>query len=189
MSAHRIATRYAKSLIEVANEQGKLDRVLEDIQSFGQLCAVRDFYLLVKSPIIKADKKKKILDSLLGEKFDELTMSFIHILLRKGREAYLSEIAQEFILEYKKLRHITTVKVTTAVELSEKALEALRKKLAASGITDGEIELETKVNPKLIGGLTIEFDGKKYDSSVARKLDELHKQFEDNLYISQIIAS
>ncbi len=189
MSVHRIASRYAKSLIEVAIEKGKLERVLEDIQTFDQLCAIRDFYLLVKSPVIKAEKKKKVLDSILGDKFDELTMKFIHILLRKGREAYLSEIADEYIAEYKKLKHITSVKLTTAAKLSEQTLLKLRQKLEQSGISDGEIEIETKVNPKLIGGFTLEFDGKKYDASVAHKLDELHKEFEDNLYISQIMAS
>lgn len=189
MSAQRIATRYAKSLIKVAQEKGKLDSVLEDIKAFDGLCNVRDFHLLLKSPVIKADKKKKILDFMLGSKFDELTMKFIHILLRKGRESYMSEIADEFILEYKKLKQITTVRVTSATKLTENALKVMRQKLADAGISDGKIELETKVNPKLIGGFTIEFDGKKYDSSVARKLDELHSQFEDNLYISQIIAS
>ncbi|MAT55733.1 MAG: ATP synthase F1 subunit delta [Bacteroidetes bacterium] len=189
MSAQRIASRYARSLIEVAQEKGKLERVLEDIKAFDALSKVRDFYLLLKSPVIKADKKKKILEAILGGKFDDLTMQFINILLRKGREAYLSEIANEFIQEYKRLKNITTVKVTSAVKLDEKALNLIRQKLAESAISKGEIELVTKVNPNLIGGLLIEFDGKQYDSSVARKLNELHKQFEDNLYISQIIAS
>ena len=59
MSAQRIASRYARSLIEVAQEKGKLERVLEDIKAFDALSKVRDFYLLLKSPVIKADKKKK----------------------------------------------------------------------------------------------------------------------------------
>lgn len=189
MSAHRIASRYAKSLIDVAQENGKLDRVLQDIKAFASLTEVRDFNLLLKSPVIKADKKRKILEAIVGDKFDELTMNFINILLRKGREVYLKEIAQEFVQDYKRLKNITTVNVFTAVKLAEPQLKLIREKLTQSGIASGDIEIQTKVNPNLIGGIVIQFEDKHYDASAARKLKELHKQFETNLYISQIIAS
>ena len=189
MSVQRIASRYAKSLLDLAVEQNKVERVLDDIQAFKEAVKNRDFYLMLKSPIINAAKKTQVTKQIFGDKFDELTMAFVNILFTKGREAYLPEISQEFIDQYKKLRHISTVRVTSASPLSEDALAALRKKLEESPETDEKVEIITKVDPELIGGLVIEFADKVYDASVAHKLDQLKKDFVDNLYVSKIVAS
>jgi len=188
MSVQRIATRYAKSLIELSQERGKLDRVLEDVRSFDEVARNRDFLLMLKSPIIKADRKEKIFKALFSGKYDELTMAFLHILLRKNREEYLGDVAKEFIRQYKAVKHISTVKVTTAAKLSDTALEAIHKKLVEGSVTDEKVEVSTTIDPALIGGLVIEFNNRLYDSSVAHKLEQLKKEFKDNHYISQIIA-
>ena len=189
MSVQRIANRYAKSLIELAREGNKLDRVLEDVQSFNEVCQNKDFRMMLKSPIVSIDKKAQVFDALFTGKYDELTMAFLKILLKKGRESYLAEIGNEFADQYKRLQHISSVKLTTATKLSDAAVEDIRKKLVASTATDDKVELKTAVDSSLIGGFVIEFEDKLYDASVAHKLDLLKKEFKDNLYISQIIAS
>ncbi|MDX1943221.1 MAG: ATP synthase F1 subunit delta [Saprospiraceae bacterium] len=188
MSVARIAHRYAKSLVDLAIERDKLDRVLEDVQSFKEAAKNRDFYLLMKSPVIHHAKKQQVIEALFKGKYDELTMAFLQILIKKGREGYLPEIANEFIHEYKKYKHITTVRLTTATPLSEAAVKLIHDKLEASKETDSQVQMETVVDEHLIGGFTLEFDGKVYDASVKSKLEDLKKEFEDNLYISQIIA-
>jgi F-type H+-transporting ATPase subunit delta len=115
-------------------------------------------------------------------------MAFLRILLRKGREAQLVEIANEFDLQYRAIKHITTVKLTTAVKLSEEAVKAIHAKLMASTNTDQNVELTTEVDPDLIGGFVIEFGDKLYDASVAHKLEQMKGNFKGNLYISQIMA-
>lgn len=177
MSIQRIASRYAKSLIELSEEQGKLDRVLEDLESFKAVAANRDFYLLMKSPIVSADKKLSVVQALFEGKYDDLTLAFLRILITKGREEYLPEISEEFIHQYKKIKHISTIKVTTAKPLSAKALEDLRQKLEASPETDEKVEVETAVDESLIGGFVLEFDDKIYDASVQQKLEELKRGF------------
>ena len=188
MSVQRIASRYAKSLIDLAQEQGKLDRVLEDVKTFQQVSKNRDFLLMLRSPVVKADTKEKIFKQLFAGKFDEMTMAFLQILLRKGRESQLAEIASEYILQYKFIQHISTVKLTTASKLSDETVKAIKDKLLASTATDKNVELITEVNPELIGGFVIEFEDKLYDASVSHKLDLMKKNFKDNLYISQIMA-
>lgn len=188
MSIARIAHRYAKSLIDLASEQGKLERVLEDVQSFKNLSKNKEFRAFIKSPIIHHSKKEAIVENLFKGKFDILTMSFLHILIRKGREAYLPEIAEEFIQEYKKLKHITTVRLTTAASLSEVAKKAIETKLVASNKTSDKVELVTVVDPDIVGGYVLEFDGNVYDASIKHKLMQLKDEFDDNLYISQIFA-
>lgn len=175
MSVQRIAGRYAKSLLDLAREQNKLDRVLEDVKSFQAASKNRDFYLLLKSPIVNARKKLSILDALFKDKYDEMTMAFLRILVNKGREPYLPEVAEEFITQYKKIKHISTVKVTTAKPMTAAAMEALKAKLTASDATAQSVEIETAVNPELIGGFILELDDKIYDASVAQKLEEVKR--------------
>lgn len=186
MSVQRIASRYAKSLIELSQEQGKLDRVLEDLESFKAVAANRDFYLLMKSPIVNADKKLSVIKALFEGRYDDLTLAFLRILITKGREMYLPEISEEFLHQYKKIKHVSTVKVTTAKPMSAEALEALRKKLEASTETDDKVEIETAVDESLIGGFVLEFDDKIYDASVQQKLDELKRGFKNNLFLSKV---
>ncbi len=189
MSVQRIATRYAKSLIDLAKDSGKLDKVLEDVQSFNEVCKNRDFWLMLKSPIVNTDKKEKIFDKLFSGKYDELTMAFLKILLKKGREPLLADIGKAFITQHKKLKRISSVKLTTATKLGDAAVEAIHKKMVQSSATDDNVELQTIVNPDLIGGFVVEFEDRLYDASVAHKLALLKKEFKDNLYISKIIAS
>ncbi|MEK7255367.1 MAG: ATP synthase F1 subunit delta, partial [Bacteroidota bacterium] len=126
--------------------------------------------------------------SSFSSKFDPMTMAFLKILVKKGREALLRDIAKEAISEFRKIKHITTVRLTTAVKLSDSVVEAIRKKLDASDTTDKNVEITTRVNPELIGGFVLEYDDKLYDASVTHQLEQAKKGFKDNLYISQIIA-
>lgn len=186
MSVIRIASRYAKSLIDLAVEQDKLERILEDIKSFQKTADNREFYLLLKSPIINTTKKQQIFNAMFDGKFDEMTSAFMKIILNKGREAYLPEIADEFVNQYKAIKHISTVKLTTAVPLSEETVSKIKQRLVASSATEAHVELLTKVNPDIVGGFVIEFDDKLYDSSVTHKMELLRKEFSKNLFVKDV---
>ena len=185
MSVTRIATRYAKSLIELAIEQGKLEQVNTDVDTLNAATRNRDLHLMLKSPIIHADKKIAVLDAIFKGRIDALTLSYLHLLVNKGRESYVPEIAAEFVSQYKLLKKITTVTVTSAAPLSDAVLAELKKKLLASDTTSDNLEIVTKTDPALVGGFVLEFDNKRYDASVSHKLDELKSQFMKNLYIKE----
>lgn len=182
MSTYRIASRYAKSLIDLAIQQGKLDRILEDVTAFFNATKNRDFMLLLKSPIVNPDKKEKVLDAIFKEKIDPLTHSFIQIILRKGRESQLAEISQEFINQYREIKGISIVNVVSAEALSQEAIESIRRKLVESKLTHENIEFNTSVDKNLIGGFVISFEDKLYDASVKNQLDELRKEFSTKDY-------
>ena len=182
----RVAGRYAKSLIDLAVERGNLQSVVGDIEHLNEAMKNRDLYLMLKSPIINSGKKESIMKTLFAESFDTVTMSFINICIAKKREDILPEITADFLAEYKKMQSITTIKVTTASPLSKDALDALRNKLIDSSDTAKNVEIETVINPDLIGGYVVEFGDKLYDASVAHKLESLKKQFKNNIYESQI---
>jgi F-type H+-transporting ATPase subunit delta len=185
MSVTRIATRYAKSLIELSQEQGKLEKVHDDMKMLHEAAKNRDLHIFLKSPVIPADKKIAAFKAIFGSKMDELTLAYMSLLANKGREGYLSEISSQFITQYKSLKQITSVKVTTATPMGEDLLADLRNKLVSSGATTANLDIETAVDPNIIGGFILEFDNKRYDASVSHKLEELKSQFNKNLYIKE----
>jgi F-type H+-transporting ATPase subunit delta len=177
MSASRIASRYSKSLLDLAIERNELSQVLTDINYVGQAVKVRDLYLMIKSPIINPAKKKAIFHRLFGGKLSKTTESFFDIMIRKGRESILPEILHSFIEQYKDYKHISTITIKTAAPMPDSVIADLREKLVASHAAKENLEIEVKVDPNLIGGFTLEFEGKQYDASMATKLNELRKQF------------
>ncbi|HEX5113519.1 MAG TPA: ATP synthase F1 subunit delta, partial [Saprospiraceae bacterium] len=121
-------------------------------------------------------------NALFSGKIDPLTFAFIDIILKKGRESNLAEIAGEYIHQYREIKGISIVEVTSAEALSTETLEAIRRKLVDSKLTHGQIEFKTAVDPSLIGGFVISFEDKLYDASIRHQLDMLRKEFDTKEY-------
>lgn len=188
MSATKLATRYAKALIDLAKEQNQLELVQADVVAFAEATKQRDFYMLLKSPIIDFKKKQQIVNAIFGDKFNKTTLAFINLICGKSREEYLPEISAAFLSQYKEMQGISSVKITTATQLDEAGLEAIKQKLIATNAISANVDVTTAVNADLIGGFVLEFDGKQYDASVANQLYKLKDKFDDNDYINQIMA-
>lgn len=186
MSVSRITYRYAKSLFDLALEQGKLEETHRDMAYFNEVAKLPDFRALLKSPVVKPDMKGKIFDAVFGDKIDPMTSNFVQIVLRKGREAYLDEIADAFVLQYRLHNNITTVKITSAVPFGETALQNLVDRLKANHIISGEAVVHNEVDPDVIGGFIMHLNDKVYDASVDYKLDQLRRIFSENVYTRAI---
>ena len=186
MQNPRLAIRYAKSLLDLAQEQGKLEEVFADIKLLDNICkSSREFANVLKSPIIKEDKKNKIIESVTEGKISLLTSSFIKLLGSKGRESNLVEIISAFIDQYNIVKGIHKVKLTTAVEVSDAVKNDFISKIKASeGIEN--IELESSVDDSLVGGFVLEMEGWKADASIRRDLMDVQKQFLNNDYIQKL---
>lgn len=186
MQHTRLAGRYAKSLIDLAIEQNKLEQVHADMLYIQSLCKQsREFVNLLKSPIIQADKKDKIIEAVTQGKVDIITQKFNHLLVQKGRESVLPEIVTSFIEQYNEIKGIHRVKITTAVPVSEELKQAIVNKIKAETVLQN-IELETAVKDELIGGFTLEFHNNLVDASILRDLNDIKKQFLGNVYIRNI---
>ncbi len=183
MSVSTIAARYAKALMDLAEERNALDTVVENVKMFQECVQNRDLYLLLKSPIVKESKKIEIFKVLFDGRLDEITDGFFSIIMRKGREEYLPEIASEFMKQYKRRQKISSAKVTTAAPLSEESVDKIKKSLLASNLTDESLDLEVVVDPNILGGFIIEIEDKLYDASVAHKLEQIKKEFSGNDYV------
>jgi F-type H+-transporting ATPase subunit delta len=182
----RLASRYAKSLIDLAQETGQLEKIYSDMLLLqGLTKSSKEFLNLLRSPVVKADKKIKIVEAVTDGRVSSLTASFNKLLISKGREAALPEIITSFIHQYKELKNIHTVKLTTAIAVSEEIKKSIVAQIKKTSKMEN-IELETSVNQDLIGGFTLQAGDKLVDASVAAQLKEIARQFENNDFVYQI---
>jgi F-type H+-transporting ATPase subunit delta len=186
MQNPRLAERYAKSIIDLSTELSQLDAVHEDMLSLQSICKQsREFVLMLNSPIINADKKHKIINAITDGKISKITQTFIQLLCSKNRESNLPGIVTSFIEQFNKIKGIHRVKLTTAMPVSDEIKNSFIQKIKAA--TDIKIiELESKVDDKLIGGFTLEMDGKLIDASILRDIKDVKKQFANNDYIYKL---
>jgi len=185
MSEFRVASRYAKSLIELAQEKGVLEQVNEDMHMFsGIVSQNRDLKLLLRNPIVKSDKKLAVINAIFKGKVNDLTLAFFNIVARKNRESLLEPIAAQFAVQYNVLKGITKASVTTATPLTPALRNELGQRLVAQ--TGQRIELEERIDPSLIGGFVLRVGDQQIDSSVKYSLNKLKNKFKDNSYINKI---
>jgi len=173
MSEKRIASRYAKSLIDLAVERNMLEKVFEDIRFFNSTCRQNpELENLFRSPIINLDKKQQIVSGIFKSKVDPLTASFLDIIVKKNRSSYLLAIAAEFIAQYMEIKNIATASVSTASSLSDAVKTEIAEVLQAQ--TGKTIELSSKVDKSLIGGLVVQMGDRLYDASIRTKIKNIY---------------
>ncbi len=185
MSNHRIAARYTKSLIALAVERGELQAVHSDMQLLEKALQNRGLHLLMKSPIVPADKKLAVVKALFEGKVSALTLGYLQLLIRKGREAYLPEITREFFHQYKVIQRITSVRIISAAPLSDAVVAQIKQRIQASGLANENLEITTQIDPSLIGGFILGFDDKRYDASLVSRLAALKAEFSKNQYVRE----
>lgn len=183
----RLASRYAKSVLDLAVERGQIEQVNNDMLYLQQLVkASRDFLNLLRSPVVSADKKLAVYNMIAAQNVSELTNAFIRLLVNKGREGELPEIIAAFIKQYKDYKGINIVKLTTAVPVSDEVKNNIVLQVKRTSNMD-IVELETTVDPKIIGGFVLQTGDRLIDASLAYDLKEVSRQFENNDFIYKVI--
>jgi len=179
MKGTRASVRYAKSLLDLALENGSLEQVYADIVLIQHtIKESRDLAAMLHSPVIKTDKKKAILEEIFVKNISPVTNAFLQLIATHRREEFLEMIAEAFIDSYKKHKKILTAVITTAFGLDEemrkKVFELVKKQM------NSEIELVEKVNKNLIGGFILRVGDKQNDASILGKLRLLERTFKEN---------
>lgn len=182
----RVASRYAKSILDLAVEKEQLEQVYQDMLYLQQLTkGSREFLNLLRSPIVKADAKIKAVNAVTKGKIGSLTIAFTTLLINKSREAVLPEVITSFIDQYKQQKNINTVKLTTAVPVSDELKNQIVEQVKKTSDMQN-IELETVVDPNVIGGFVLQAGDKLIDASIAYDLKNIARQFENNDFIYKV---
>jgi F-type H+-transporting ATPase subunit delta len=174
MSDYRVANRYAKSLLDLAQERDELEQINTDMTLIQATCkGSPELQAVLKNPIINHFKKLEVLKVLFGEQVSEVTNRFIDILCRKKREAFLYASTEQFHVLYNKFKGVEEAEVITPIaltdELRAKFVDMVQK---MSGKT---VELTEKVDAELLGGYVLRVQGNQIDDSVRSRLNKLRK--------------
>jgi F-type H+-transporting ATPase subunit delta len=186
MADSRVASRYVKSLLSLAVEQGVIEDVHKDMQMFSNLCIQnRAFTVMLRSPVIRHEKKRAILEAVFSGKVNKLTMAIIDIITRKNREPLLPTIASEFHNAYNEYKGIGQAYITTTIPMDgdlRKSIEAVVKKLS----NKKQVEVEEKVDKELIGGFVLNVGDRQIDASIRSKLRTMKVKFNENYFIKEV---
>ena len=182
----RVASRYAKSLLDLAEEKGQLEQVYKEMLYLQDLTkGSREFQNLLRSPVIKADTKIQAFEAVTKDHISVLTMSFIRLMINKTREGVLPEIITSFVQQYKDKKGIHVVKLKTAMPVSDSIRQAIIAQVKKTGNID-QLELQEEVDPSIIGGFVLQAGDKLVDASILYDLKNIARQFENNDFIYKV---
>jgi F-type H+-transporting ATPase subunit delta len=182
MRESKVASRYAKALFDYAAEEKILDQVREDMDVIYDLSeASRHFRLFLQSPVIRKDKKLAVINEIFKPHISKQALTYLQIIVRKSREAYIPGIALDFIHLHKEHQGIKLATLVTAAPVDED----VRKKviLFLERRTKFKIELHEQTDPSLIGGFVIKIENFQYDASLLRQFKRLKREFDVNIFV------
>lgn len=173
MNQSLITVRYAKALFEIAEEQNLVDTIKADMESIMVLAKEsREFAQLLESPVIGTAQKETVLGEVLSNSLHEYSLKFVLLITQNKREKYLQDIARSFLDMYFKKQGIRQASITFPAEVSQEKIDQIKTHLEKQ--LDATIELTTKIDPAIMGGMILRIDDQQVDGSVSGKLRRIH---------------
>ena len=169
-----IASVYARSLFEVAQEQDKLDKVREELGEFTDaLNESRELQVFLFSPYFSTKEKSEGLDKAISGA-DDTTVNFLRLLIEKHRMPVLFRVRAEFDGLWEEENKLLPVSVTSAVELPKSTVKQIGDRIAEQ--TDRKVDLQSKVDPDILGGIVVRVGNSVLDASIRNRLETFRKQ-------------
>lgn len=169
-----IAHVYARSLFEVARDQGRLDQVAEQLgQVDDAFVASDDLRLFFYSPYFSSGEKRDALPRLVVDGEPALT-NLLDLLVENHRLPVLPRLRRAFDDLWREERKLLAVTITSAVPLDEQAAQRIGDEIGRR--TGRQVELTSSVDPELIGGLTLRVGNQILDASIRNRLESLRRQ-------------
>jgi F-type H+-transporting ATPase subunit delta len=162
---------YAHALLSIAEAEGVLDRVQDELYAFAKsVDRHADLREALTDDALPSERKKAVIDELLGERAHPLTATLVGFLVDAGQARRIGPIAEELAREAAHRSERTLAEVTVAVPLTD----AQRSKLADAleKATGHPVELKVVVDPSVIGGVIARVGDEVFDGSVANRLAE-----------------
>lgn len=171
----RTAKTYGGALYDLAAEEGRAGRILQEMKVLCDAFAQEPEYVyLLATPSLSKEERCKILDESFRGKIDGYLLNFMKILCENGTIRQFSGCAQEFRRRYNEDNGILEVRAVTAIPMNDALTQKLKDRLTA--VTGKRIELSCQVDPACLGGVRLEMDGQQLDGTVQTRLDNIRRQ-------------
>ena len=179
-----LARRYAQALFELAVEMSVLDQINDELKFLSGLIAQNnELKHLLNHPNIDAAEKKKTLAAILDNHVSEVSKHFLFLLIDRRRQNILTKIQGEFTRLANEARNMIEAKVISAAALSTHQEEKIIQLIADK--TGKNVQLNTEVNPKLIGGAKLQIGDQVIDGSILTALSKMRQEMMKSSYKPQ----
>jgi F-type H+-transporting ATPase subunit delta len=169
-----IATVYARSLFEVAKEQDKLDVVREQLGEFADaLNDSRELQVFLFSPYFSTKEKAEGLDRAVTDA-DPVVLNFLKLMVEKHRMPAIFRVRASYDAMWEEENRLLPVQITSAVELDDATISQLGDRIAEQ--TGRKVELSSRVEPDILGGIVVQVGNSVLDASVRTRLEQLRRQ-------------
>jgi F-type H+-transporting ATPase subunit delta len=180
MNGSKVAIRYAKAVLQQANDSNMASQMFADMESVdATIAGSKELRLMLKSPIVKLNEKKEALNKIFSGE-SNITMGLISVLIENKRTSYLGDIAKSYIHLYNEAQGVKVAKVTTAVALTpELEVQILAKIKELTG--SNSVTIDNDVDASIIGGFILRVGDLQYNASIANNLGNLKREFSKSL--------
>lgn len=171
---------YGEALYTLAREEGLSDVILQQLTILdGCFAKEPDFIRLLGAPNLSKAERCRILDDSFRGKVEPYVLNYLKILTEKGYMRYFDQCVKSYRELYNRDNGILPVTAVTAVPMTDTQVKALTAKLQQ--ITGKRIELFAKLDPKVLGGVRLDYDGKRVDDTVAHRLDAVRNMLKNTV--------
>lgn len=175
MKKNEIARQYSKALYEIGVEDDKLLDLYEELKTLdNKIKDNRDLQKALFHQRVLVEEKQRVFKRIFKDELSEQMYKFMMLLIKKRRIYFLENIIEELKKLVYKQENIITVKVTTAVKMSDEIKEKLKDKLSIH--VNKKIEMEESVDPEIVGGMIIKIGDYLIDGSIKSKLESLEEE-------------
>lgn len=176
MSNTKVTNRYAKALLGLAVSENKLDEISKELEFVhNTIFSIRELLLLLKSPIVKRDKKRKIVREIFKERISETSLKFCELIINRQRAELLLDIIKRFFELRDEFLNVKSVQVKSVIELEQSFVDELKKVLENK--LNKKVRLNIVLDKKIIGGFIIQIDDTVIDASLRHQLELLRRKF------------
>lgn len=174
MPSSTVAERYARALVEIGQDDSKVDAYGADLSRFAELLNTTELLGALSHPGFSIEERDSVLADVLGKlELDPMVANFIRVVQEKGRVPVLPAIAERYALLADKLAGRVRALVTTAVPLDAAMTAQVKASLEAA--TGKTILIDPVVDPDILGGLVAKVEGRVYDASLQTRLLNLRQ--------------
>ncbi len=175
-----VGLNYGQALYSLAKDESLSKEILDQLtvlqQSFSQ---EPDFIRLLAAPDLGKQERCQILEDCLRDKVHPYVLNFMKILTEKGCAKAFADCVKSYQTQYNQDHGILPVLAFTAVRLTEDQQMRLQEKLQQ--VTGKTVQLQNRVDPDCLGGVRLDFDGKRVDGTVKNHLETLRRQLNNTV--------
>lgn len=163
---------YAKALLAVGKESGKLDELVQQLDSFVRAVAdLPKFQAALESPRIPVADKESMIQKAVGGSVDSDLLNFLKVVGRKGRFDCLTAISGAAHRMHDDMAGRAQATLTTASEVDDSVKNGIASRLEK--VLGKQVSLTASIDPEIIGGMVVRIGDTVYDGSVANQLHQV----------------